>query len=145
MAKTIFILNGPNLNLLGKREPEIYGRDTLDDVRLACEKRGKALKLGVDFRQSNHEGELVDWIHEARERAAGLIVNAGGYSHTSIAILDALQACPKPAIEVHLSNIFRRDEFRRHSYVSLGARGVICGLGLKGYLLALDALADLVA
>lgn len=144
MTKLIFILNGPNLNLLGQREPEIYGRDTLDDVRLACEQQAEALQLAVDFRQSNREGELVDWIQEARERAHGLIVNAGAYSHTSIAILDALQACPKPAIEVHLSNIFRREEFRRHSYVSLGVRGVICGFGRKGYLLALEALADLV-
>jgi 3-dehydroquinate dehydratase-2 len=144
MTKLIFILNGPNLNLLGQREPAIYGRDTLDDVQLACEKRAKALQLVVDFRQSNREGELVDWIQEARDHAQGLIVNAGAYSHTSIAILDALQACPRPAIEVHLSNIFRREEFRRHSYISLGVRGVICGLGLKGYLLALEALADLV-
>ena len=144
MAKLIFILNGPNLNLLGQREPEIYGRDTLDDVRRACEQRAKALKLAIDFRQSNSEGDLVNWIQEARQRADGLIVNAGAYSHTSIAILDALQASAKPAIEVHLSNIFRRDEFRRHSYVSLGVRGVICGLGRAGYLLALEALADLV-
>ena len=144
MAKLIFILNGPNLNLLGQREPEIYGRDTLDDVRRACEQRAKALKLAIDFRQSNSEGDLVNGIQEARQRADGLIVNAGAYSHTSIAILDALQASAKPAIEVHLSNIFRRDEFRRHSYVSLGVRGVICGLGRAGYLLALEALADLV-
>jgi 3-dehydroquinate dehydratase-2 len=144
MPKLIFILNGPNLNLLGQREPEIYGRDTLDDIRLACEQRAKALNLTIDFRQSNREHDLVDWIQEARARAHGLIVNAAAYSHTSLAILDALQTYPKPAIEVHLSNIFRREEFRRHSYVSLGVHGVICGLGGKGYLLALDALAGLV-
>ena len=144
MAATIYVLNGPNLNLLGTREPEIYGRETLDDVRKACEKRGKALKLSVDFRQSNHEGELVDWIHQARQKAAGLIVNAGGYSHTSVAILDALLSSGKPIIEVHLSNIFRREAFRHHSYVSSAARGVICGLGLKGYVLALDAMAELI-
>jgi len=145
MDRLIFVLNGPNLNLLGQREPEVYGRDTLDDVRRACERRASELGLAVDFRQSNHEGQLVDWIHEARDNAAGLVINPGAYTHTSIALLDALQACAKPAVEVHLSNIFRRESFRHHSYVSLGVRGVICGLGPKGYLLALEALADLIA
>lgn len=145
MMQKIFILNGPNLNLLGKREPEIYGRDSLDDVRKACEKTAKALKLTIDFRQTNFEGELVGWVQEARDKAAGLIVNAAGLTHTSIALLDALQAAEKPVIEVHLSNIFRREAFRHHSYVSYAATGVICGLGLKGYVLALEALADILA
>ena len=143
MAKRIFILNGPNLNLLGKREPQIYGHATLNDVRTACEAAAKDLKLVVDFRQSNHEGELVDWIHEAREKSAGIIINAAGLTHTSVVLLDALQAVEKPVIEVHLSNIFRREAFRHHSYISLAATGVICGLGLKGYVLALEALAGL--
>lgn len=145
MPRSIHILNGPNLNLLGKREPAIYGTDTLEDLRRACAAHARKLKLAMEFRQSNHEGQIVDWIQEAREKAAGIIVNAGALSHTSIAILDALQAAEKPVIEVHLSNIYRRESFRHHSYVSLAARGVICGLGPKGYLLALDAMADLLA
>lgn len=144
MAKPIFVLNGPNLNMLGTREPAVYGSETLDDVKARCVTRAKALGLPVDFRQSNLEGELVGWIQEARTRAQGIIVNAGAYSHTSIAILDALQAAELPVVEVHLSNIFRRDEFRQHSFVSLAAAGVICGLGAKGYELALEAMADLV-
>lgn len=144
MAKTVLILNGPNLNMLGLRQPEIYGRETLADVEQLCQARGNALGLEVDFRQSNAEGELITWVQEARSGADGLIVNAGGYSHTSIALMDALLACDKPVIEVHISNIFRRDQFRHHSYVSLAARGVICGLGPKGYALALEAMADLV-
>lgn len=145
MAKTVLILNGPNLNLLGLRQPEIYGRETLGDVEQLCQARGTALGLKVDFRQSNAEGELITWVQEARTKADGLIVNAGGYSHTSVALMDALLACDKPVIEVHISNIFRRDQFRHHSYVSLAARGVICGLGPKGYVLALEAMAELVA
>ena len=145
MAKPIYVLNGPNLNMLGLREPAIYGSDTLDDVRKKAEARAKTLSLTIDFRQSNDEGELVSWIQEARDKAAALIVNAGAYSHTSIAILDAIQAAELPVIEVHLSNIFRREPYRQHSYVSLGAKGVICGLGAKGYELALEALADVLA
>ena len=145
MAKPVFVLNGPNLNMLGMREPEIYGRDTLDDVRKRAETRGKALGLAIDFRQSNHEGELIGWIQEARGGASGIVLNAGSLTHTSIGILDALQAAELPVLEVHLSNIFRRDSFRHHSYVSLGAKGVICGLGVQGYELALDAMAKLVA
>ncbi|MFN3623686.1 MAG: type II 3-dehydroquinate dehydratase [Hyphomicrobium sp.] len=145
MAKPIYVLNGPNLNMLGLREPAIYGSDTLDDVRKKAEARAKALSLTIDFRQSNVEGELVSWIQEARDKAAAIILNAGAYSHTSIAILDAIQAAELPVIEVHLSNIFRRETYRQHSYVSLGAKGVICGLGAKGYELALEALADLLA
>lgn len=140
----IYVLNGPNLNMLGLRQPEIYGRDTLADVEALCHKAGKRLGLGIDFRQSNMEGELVTWIQQARTRAAGIVLNAGAYTHTSVAILDALNAAEKPCIEVHLSNIHRREEFRHHSYVSLAAKGMICGLGPKGYVLALEALADIV-
>ncbi len=139
MAQTIFILNGPNLNLLGTREPEIYGHQTLDDIRGLCESRAEALGLAIDFRQSNREGELVDWIQDARENAAGIVINAGAYTHTSIAILDALLACGVPTIEVHLSNLFKREAYRQHSYVSEAARGLICGLGADGYLLAVEA------
>ena len=140
----VFILNGPNLNLLGVREPSIYGRDTLGDIEERCAARAGALGLEIDFRQSNHEGQLVDWIQEARESADGIILNAGALTHTSVALLDALSAAELPVIEVHLSNIFRREGFRHHSYVSLAANGVICGLGAKGYELALDALANLI-
>lgn len=145
MAKPIYVLNGPNLNMLGLREPAIYGTDTLDDVRKKAEARAKAVGLQIDFRQSNHEGELVTWVQEARDKAAGVILNAGAYSHSSIALLDAIQAAELPVIEVHLSNIFRREPYRQHSYISMGAKGVICGLGAKGYELALEAMADLLA
>ncbi len=145
MAKPIYVLNGPNLNMLGLREPAIYGTDSLDDVRRKAEARAKAVGLTIDFRQSNIEGELVTWVQEARDKAAGIILNAGAYSHTSIALLDALQAAELPVIEVHLSNIFRREPYRQHSYISLGAKGVICGLGAKGYELALEAMADMLA
>jgi 3-dehydroquinate dehydratase-2 len=140
---TILILNGPNLNLLGVREPATYGSTTLAEIEEACLERAAELGLAVEFRQSNHEGELVDLIQGARETADGIILNAGAYSHTSLAILDALNAADVPVIEVHLSNIFRREAFRHHSYVSLAAKGVICGLGAQGYELALDALARL--
>jgi 3-dehydroquinate dehydratase-2 len=145
MAKPIYVLNGPNLNMLGLREPAIYGTDSLDDVRRKAEARAKAVGLTIDFRQSNIEGELVTWVQEARDTAAGIILNAGAYSHSSIALLDALQAAELPVIEVHLSNIFRREPYRQHSYISLGAKGVICGLGAKGYELALEAMADMLA
>ncbi|MEZ5827850.1 MAG: type II 3-dehydroquinate dehydratase [Hyphomicrobiales bacterium] len=141
MPKPIYVLNGPNLNLLGSREPEVYGKETLDDLRQRCERKAKGLGLSVDFRQSNHEGELVAWIQEARTEASGLIVNAGAFTHTSIAMLDALLACPVPIIEVHLSNIFTREPFRHQSYVSKAAKGVICGFGGLGYELAVEALA----
>ena len=140
----VFILNGPNLNLLGVREPATYGYDTLADVEQRCLARAAALDLTIDFRQTNHEGQLVDWIHEAREAAEGIIINAGALTHTSVAILDALNAADLPVIEVHLSNIFRREPFRHISYVSLAARGVICGLGPQGYELALEALASVI-
>ncbi len=145
MAKPVFVLNGPNLNMLGLREPEIYGRDTLEDVKKRVEARAKTVGVTVDFRQSNHEGELIGWIQEARSGASGIILNAGSLTHTSIGILDALSAAELPVIEVHLSNIFRRESFRHHSYVSLGAKGVICGLGVHGYELALEAMAKLTA
>jgi 3-dehydroquinate dehydratase-2 len=137
----ILVLNGPNLNLLGVREPKTYGSETLADIEEACLERAAALDLAVDFRQSNHEGQLVDWIQEARESADGIVINAGAYTHTSIAILDALRACELPIVEVHLSNIFAREPYRHHSYVSAIARGVICGFGAQSYILALDAIA----
>lgn len=145
MAKPIYVLNGPNLNLLGTREPEVYGKETLDDLRQRCERKAKSLGFVVDFRQSNLEGELVTWIQEARTEAAGLIVNAGALTHTSIAILDALLACPVPSVEVHLSNIFAREPFRHRSYISKAAKGVICGFGGLGYELAIEALAATIA
>ena len=145
MAKPIYVLNGPNLNMLGLREPAVYGRESLADVEARAQGRAKALGLQIDFRQSNDEGKLVDWIQEARDKAQGIIINPGAYSHTSIAILDALQAAELPAIEVHLSNIFRREPYRHHSYVSQAVKGVICGLGAKGYELALEAMADTLA
>ena len=141
----VLVLNGPNLNLLGVREPETYGSETLADIEEMCLERAQALDLAVDFRQSNHEGQLVDWIQEARESAQAIVINAGGYTHTSVAILDALRTAEVPIIEVHLSNIFRREAFRHHSYVSQAADGVICGLGAQGYLLALDAVARILA
>src|SRR4051812_441841 len=144
LLPTVFILNGPNLNLLGVREPATYGYDTLADVEERCLARAAALDLTIDFRQTNHEGQLVDWIQEAREAADGIVLNAGALTHTSVATLDALNAADLPVIEVHLSNIFRRERFRHHSYVSLAARGVICGLGPQGYELALEALASLI-
>lgn len=140
----IFVLNGPNLNLLGKREPHVYGSATLADLQAAVETKAAPLGIRIDFRQSNHEGVLVDWIQEAREEAAGLIINPGAYTHTSIAIHDALKALAAPSIEVHLSNIHAREAFRRHSFVSPAATGVICGLGAHGYLAALDALKGLI-
>ena len=144
MAKPIYILNGPNLNLLGTREPEVYGTETLADLEQRCVRKAEALGLSVDFRQSNAESELVDWIQEARETAGAIIVKAAGLTHTSVALLDALQAAELPVVEVHLSNIFRRDPFRQHSYISLGANGVICGLGAKGYELAVEAVAEII-
>lgn len=141
---TIFVLNGPNLNLLGVRDPSVYGHDTLADVEERCLARAASLGLEIDFRQTNHEGQLVDWIQEARESADGIILNAGALTHTSVSVFDALSAADLPVIEVHLSNIFRRERFRHRSYVSLAAKGVVCGLGAHGYELALEALARLV-
>jgi 3-dehydroquinate dehydratase II len=140
--KPIYILNGPNLNLLGKREPHLYGRETLNDLHTKLERRAATLGINVDFRQTNHEGTLVDWIQEAREKAAAIIINPAAFTHSSIALLDALIAAELPVIEVHLTNIHKREPFRHHSYVSRVATGVICGLGTKGYELALDVLAE---
>ncbi|MEX0922961.1 MAG: type II 3-dehydroquinate dehydratase [Rhodovibrionaceae bacterium] len=140
-APKVLILNGPNLNLLGSREPAVYGRTTLADIEAACRAQAAQLGLGVDFRQSNAENQLIEWIQGAAEDFDALILNAGAYTHTSVAILDALQAVDLPLIEVHLSNIYKREAFRHHSYISQAADGVICGLGMEGYLLALRALA----
>lgn len=143
MSRHLLILNGPNLNLLGQREPEIYGHQTLADIEADCAALAADLGCALSCRQSNHEGTLVDWIQEARGTADGLIINPGAYSHTSVAILDALNAYEGPVIEVHLSNIHRREAFRHHSYVSLRADGVIMGMGAEGYALALRRLAGL--
>jgi len=143
-VRKVLVLNGPNLNLLGTREPELYGRETLDQIGASLTDEARALGLEVDFRQSNSEATLVDWIQQARTGHGGIILNAGAYTHTSIAILDALRAFGRPIIEVHLSNVYRREDFRHHSYVSLAATGVIAGLGAQGYSLALKAMATLI-
>lgn len=141
---SILIVNGPNLNMLGMREPHIYGALTLDDIEASCQERAEQLGLRLDFRQSNHEGEMIGWIQEARSAHDGIVINAGGYTHTSVAIRDALASTDLPIIEVHLSNVYAREAFRHHSYISGVARGVICGLGRHGYLLAMDALAEII-
>jgi len=141
MSHAILILNGPNLNLLGTREPDQYGSETLSDIEAACKAAGEALSLSVELRQTNSEGELVTWVQQAVGTFDGLIINAGAYTHTSVALLDAVKAVDLPTIEVHLSNIHQREEFRHHSYLSKAALGMICGLGGHGYVLALDALA----
>jgi 3-dehydroquinate dehydratase II len=143
MARTIFVLNGPNLNLLGQRQPEIYGKSTLADVEALCRARAEHHGLAITFRQSNHEGDLVDWLQEARQQAAGVILNPGAFTHTSIAILDAIIAAAIPVVEVHISNIHAREEFRRRSHVSKVAKAVVCGFGVEGYGLAIDGLAAL--
>jgi len=141
---TIYVLNGPNLNLLGMREPEIYGAETLDDIAGALEDRARELGLGIDMRQSNHEGHLIDWLHEANARGArAVILNAGAFTHTSVALYDAIKAISVPVIEVHISNPHARERFRHRSYVSPVAHGVIAGFGTLGYQLALDAAARL--
>jgi len=139
MTSRILVLNGPNLNLLGTREPDVYGHETLADIEAACRHKSGPLGLEVEFRQTNMEGELVGWVQQARNSADLIIVNAGAYTHTSVALLDALLSCDLPVIEVHLSNIHQREEFRHHSYVSKAARGMICGFGGFGYEMALDA------
>jgi 3-dehydroquinate dehydratase-2 len=143
MTDTIFVLNGPNLNLLGTREPRIYGTQTLADIGDMLAQRAKALKLKLDVRQTNHEGVLVDWLHEALAKASAVIINAGGYAHTSVAIRDAVAALPVPVIEVHLSNVYAREHFRRQSMVAQVAKGSIVGFGPLGHVLALDAASHL--
>ncbi len=145
MTKPIYILNGPNLNLLGKRQPQIYGHDSLADVETDCAKAAALTGHQVKLLQSNHEGQLVDWIHEAREKAAGIVINAGAFTHTSIAILDALNAFEGPVIEVHISNVHKRETFRHHSFVSLRADGIIVGCGVQGYSLGVQRIAALSA
>ena len=145
MAQTIYVLNGSNLNSLGTREPEKYGHSTLADVEKLCHDTAKRFGLTVDFRQSNHEGVLVDWIHEAKQKkAAGIIINPAGYTTTSVSILDAIFAVSIPTVEVHITNIHQREEFRHHSYISKGAKAVICGFGVEGYALAISGLASLI-
>lgn len=143
--KPVLVLNGPNLNMLGKRQPEIYGRETLGDVEKLCRAEAERLGLGIEFAQSNHEGALVDLIQAAREKNSAIVINAGAYTHTSVALLDALNAAELPAVEVHISNIYRRESFRHRSYISPAAVGVIAGLGVQGYLLALQAVASILA
>lgn len=144
MARRILVLNGPNVNLLGTREPSVYGKTTFAELETMCRDRAAKLGLELDFRQSNHEGRLVDWIQEARTTASGIVINPGGLTHSSVSILDALLAVGLPTIEVHLTNIHRRDAFRELSYISKGATGVIFGLGPYGYELALEAMAHLI-
>ena len=143
MSKTILILNGPNLNMLGKRQPEIYGHETLNDVAQMCAKAASAFDAGVVMRQSNHEGELVEWIQDARETADAIVINPAAYSHTSVAIFDALQMFEGPVIEVHISNIHAREAFRHHSYVSARADAVIAGCGVEGYVFAVQRIGTL--
>lgn len=143
MSRLIYVLNGPNMNLLGQREPQIYGHETLADVEAACRAEGAALGLEVKCLQSNAEHQIIDWVHEARETAGGIVINAAAFTFTSITILDALLTCECPIIEVHITNIHRREPFRQHSYISSAASGVMAGFGTQGYLLALQRLARL--
>ena len=143
MALPLFVLNGPNLNALGKREPGIYGGQTLADIEVLCKAEGEKLGFAVDFRQSNHEGDLVDWIHEAGDVAAGIAINAGAYTHTSIALHDAIRAIKIPVVELHLSNVHAREEFRHKSMIAPAVKGVICGFGAHSYILALHALSSI--
>ena len=144
MAKTVYVLNGPNLNLLGTREPKTYGRATLKDMEKACRVAGARHKIEIEFRQSNHEGEIVESIQEARaKKAAGIVINAGAYTHTSVAIRDAIAATDVPVVEVHISNIFARESFRHHSHIAPVAKASLCGFGIEGYALAIDGLAAL--
>jgi len=144
MSALIYVLNGPNLNLLGKRQPHIYGHETLADVEAACRATAEGLGLAMRFHQSNREYELIDWIHEAREDAAGIVINPAAFTHTSVAILDALITCEFPVFEVHISNVHKREEFRHHSFVSGRADGIIAGFGTQGYTLAIQRLARLI-
>ncbi|WP_350333861.1 type II 3-dehydroquinate dehydratase [Coralliovum pocilloporae] len=145
MTRHVYVLNGPNLNLLGEREPGVYGAETLSSIQEKCNAKAETLGLTIDFRQTNHEGELVDWIQEARLNASGVVINPAAYTHTSVALHDAVRALACPVIEVHLSNIHARESFRHQSYISPVAAGVICGFGAHGYELGLDALASILA
>lgn len=145
MTKPVLILNGPNLNLLGVRQPEVYGSQTLDDIGEMCRAHARRIDIDIDFRQSNHEGVLVDWIHEAHGTTSAIVINAGAYTHTSIALMDALNSVEVPAIELHLSNIHRREPYRHLSYIAKAAVGSICGFGAHGYILALEAAAEIAA
>ena len=146
MAKTVYVLNGPNLNLLGTREPKIYGRTTLADVEKLCRETGKRHRFSIEFRQTNHEGAIIDCVHEAAARkAAGIIINPGAYTHTSIALRDAISAVEVPVIEIHISNIFARESFRHLSHIAPVAKASVCGFGIAGYALAIDGLATIVA
>ena len=145
MAKTVYVLNGPNLNLLGTREPKTYGHATLGDVETLCREAAGRRKLAIEFRQSNHEGEIVDSIHEAgAKKAAGVVINAGAYTHTSVAIRDAISAIEVPVVEVHISNIFARESFRHHSHIAPVAKASLCGFGIEGYALAIEGLAAMI-
>ena len=144
MSRLVYVLNGPNLNLLGKRQPHIYGHETLADVEKDCRAVAKELKLDLRFHQSNREYEIIDWIHEARETAGGIVINPAAFTHTSVAILDALSSCEFPIIEVHISNVHKREAFRQHSYISGVASGVIAGFGTQGYSLAIRRMARLI-
>ncbi len=144
MKSALFVLNGPNLNLLGKRQPHIYGYETLADVEKKCQEQAAHHGLAVRFHQSNTEGQIIDWIHEARDHGSAIIINPGAFTHTSVAILDALNAFDGPVLEVHISNVHKRESFRHHSYVSLRADGVIAGFGTQGYLLAIQRAATLI-
>lgn len=145
MTKTVYILNGPNLNLLGKRQPHIYGHVTLADVEADCAALAKELGVSIRFLQSNYEGQIIDWIHEARENGAGIVINPAAFTHTSVAILDALNTFEGPVIEVHISNVHKRESFRHHSYISLRADGVIAGCGTEGYALGLRRVANMIS
>lgn len=144
MSRLVYLLNGPNLNLLGKRQPAVYGYETLAEVESDCRRVASELRLELEIHQSNSEAQVIDWIHAARERAGGIVINPGAYAHTSIAIFDALATCEFPIIEVHISNIHKRETFRHHSYVSLAASGVIAGFGTQGYQLALQRIGRLI-
>ncbi|MDE2516415.1 MAG: type II 3-dehydroquinate dehydratase [Rhodospirillales bacterium] len=145
MSRLIYVLNGPNLNLLGKRQPKIYGHETLADVEAACRAAADRLGFEIAFHQSNAEFQIIDWIHAARETASGMVINPAAFTHTSVAILDALHTCEFPIFEVHISNVHKREAFRHHSYVSTVATGVIAGFGAQGYVLALERLGRLLA
>ena len=144
MNKKILVINGPNLNLLGTREKDKYGKSSLNDIKIKCENYAKTAGLEIDFKQSNVEGEIVNFIQDAREKYDGIVINAGGYTHTSVAILDALLAVKKPTIELHITNIYKREDFRHKSIISKAADGVICGLGVKGYVMALEGIKEII-